>query len=436
MDTYENAIKYLNSFLNYEQLGFQKKIEFNLDKLKVAFKKLDNPQETFKVIHIAGTKGKGSVCTYAESILRASGYTTGLFTSPHLYNVTERIQVNGETINEKEFVDIFHYLNECLGDKINEEFTYFEILTIAAAVYFRSKKVEIAVFETGMGGRLDATNVLNAQVCAITPVSYDHMQFLGETIEKIAREKSAIIKENSKCVLLPQKMEAMKEIKNRCSNVNADLVLVGGKIKYYIKTSDIGGTTFDISGIYGYYSDCFTRMPGVFQVENCSAGIGLCEIVIGKDKIDPDLVKKGIENAFIPGRLEVISRNPFIVLDGAQNAASAAALKYSIEQIGKYDKLILLIGISKDKDIKGFCKELVPAADEVIVTRSSNPRALDPYVLRGYIRGNKVYATKDIKEALGVALGKVKKKGMILVAGSFFLVAEVRKLVVGSNKRV
>ena len=433
MKTYNEVIQCLDSFVSYEKIGFDNiKTDFDLDKLRKVLEKLNDPQKNFRAVHIAGTKGKGSVCTFVSSILREGGYRTGLFTSPHLQNISERIRVNSDNITERETVEVFERLERCLGHDMFNDFTCFEVYTLMAITYFSLKNVDIAVFETGLGGRLDATNIINAEVCGITPISYDHMAVLGNSLEEIAYEKTGIIKRGSLCVSAAQNEKVLDVIKEKCDERSAKLSLVGRDITSDLKRSDISGSLIDIYSGEKSYKECCIHMIGVFQVENCVMATSICEKV--SDKISEDAVKRGIEKAFIPGRMEVLSQSPTILIDGAQNGDSVGKLKSSVEQIFKYDKLILLLGVSKDKDIKNICGEMGTLADEVIITRSSSERALDPLIIRGYLKGKNALVTYNSEEALGRAFDSAGENDLILVAGSFYLIGEIREKILGGTE--
>ncbi|MFC1644026.1 bifunctional folylpolyglutamate synthase/dihydrofolate synthase [Candidatus Omnitrophota bacterium] len=430
MPTYKQALEYLNSFTNYEKIGFNNiEKEFDLMRLRKVLKKLGQPHRDYRAVHVAGTKGKGSICTFTSSILEEAGHRVGLFTSPHLSAPEERIKVNGKAIGKTDLVRTLEHLKKYLGPAAGREFTFFEVYTLMAILYFSMKKVDFAVFETGMGGRLDATNVIDAEVCGIAPVSYDHTQVLGGTLEKIAQEKAAIIKPGSCCVSSPQRASVLRVIAGRCRREGAALSVVEKDITYRPRRLDEEGSLFDIHGMKKRYEKCRTMMPGEFQITNCATAVGLCEKVLKEKDLTEDAVKKGVERAFIPGRLEALCRDPLVVIDGAQNAASAQELKYSVEQIFRYDRLILLLGISQGKDIKGVCRHLAPLADEIVLTRASSERAEDPYLIRGYIKGKQIKVTTSAKEALGMALHLAGEKDMILATGSFFLIGEIRNLI-------
>ncbi|MFQ5952754.1 MAG: bifunctional folylpolyglutamate synthase/dihydrofolate synthase [Candidatus Omnitrophota bacterium] len=428
MPSYKDTLGYLNSLTNYELTGIGPgAIKFNLGKLRKVLKGMGNPHRDYFSVHVTGTKGKGSICSFTSCMLKEAGYRVGLFTSPHLDTARERIKVDGKIISKKDFADVAELLRKYIDP--GKAFTYFEVLTLMAMLHFSRKKVDYAIFEVGMGGRFDATNVLNAKVCGIGPVSYDHTYALGNTIKKITREKAEIIKRRAHCVSSPQRTSALEVIKEKCLEENASLSLVGKDLTYELVELDEGGSRFNVRGKKGRYEDCRVNMPGIFQVENCVTAIGICEKLGTRIKgLDEGIIKRGIEKAFIPGRLEVLAREPLVVIDGSQNEESARRLKSSVERIFKYNKLILILGLSKDKDIRGTCRQLASMADEIVFTRASCERAADPLLIRGYIKGKPARVTRDVKEALGVALKKAKKGDMILATGSFYVIGEVRKM--------
>ena len=427
MQSYKASLEYLSSFVNYEKTGLEEaKNNFDLNPLRKTLEKLGNPQEAYKSIHVAGTKGKGSISTFTSSILQNAGFKVGLYTSPHLSTERERIRINGSMIPEEDLASTLDKLKEVIGPKEEKRFSFFEVYTLLAILYFSIKNVDYAVFEAGLGGRLDATNIIDAEVCVIAPVSYDHMHVLGGTLKEIAQEKAAIIKKGSFCVSAPQKKEVLEVIRLKCQEAGARLAIVGEEITYEVSLASEKGTQFDVTTEKTSYPECFTVMPGIFQAQNGSVAVGACEKMLGE--VSQEAVKEGIKKAFIPGRMEILSHNPRILVDGAQNGASAKELKYSVEQIFKYDKLILLLGLSRDKDIKSVCDCLAPAASEIILTKSTSARAADPELIRGYIKKGSVKITRSVKEALGLAFKKAKKGDLILATGSFYLIGEVKDL--------
>ncbi|OGX16866.1 MAG: hypothetical protein A3K83_04220 [Omnitrophica WOR_2 bacterium RBG_13_44_8b] len=425
--------------MDYEKIpAYPYSESLKLSRIKDFLVTLDNPQDRLKCIHVAGSKGKGSTCAFVTYILREAGYKVGLYTSPHLSDFRERIRILNSRqaqdqdsfegmISRKELACLVEELKPAV-EKYNKDSKYgplsfFEVYTALAFIYFNRKGVDLAVLETGLGGRLDATNVINPLVCAITPISYEHTQKLGNTLKEIASEKAGIIKIKDSIVISAlQEKEAMEVIRNKCKLLGAKLYEAGRDITYK-KINH----SFNVKGIFGEYRDLKIRLPGEHQLLNAAVAIGAIEALRAFNiKVPSDSIKNGLYNTVWPARCETISRNPSVVLDGAQNIASARALRDAIKNYFKYKKLILVLGISSDKDIKGICSELHDLADAVVLTRASNPRATDPKILAGCFNSKPVYITKNVKQAAYKSKSLAKKEDLILVTGSLFVAGEFR----------
>jgi len=446
--TYPETISYLESFINYEKIPvYPYKESLKLERIRDFLARIDNPQQSLRCIHIAGSKGKGSTCAFITYILREAGFRVGLYTSPHLSDFRERIrilnsglkfQVSGGDfegmISEEELSGLVEKLKPAIEEYNRSSkygaLSFFELYTALAFVYFKEKKVDFAVLETGLGGRLDATNTVDPLVCAITSISYEHTQKLGNTLREIASEKAGIIKAHSSeliapslnVVSAPQEKEAMDVIEKKCKEIGAKLYEVGKDITYK-RNND----KFSVRGVSGEYKDLKIRLLGEHQLVNAAVAIGVVEALrpFGINT-GAEAIRKGFNNAVWPGRCEVVSRNPLVVLDGAQNIASTRVLKKTIKGNFKYKKLILILGISKDKDIKGICNELYDLADEVILTQADNPRATEPEMLAKYFKDKAAHITNNVKEAKALAGRRAKKEDLILVTGSLFVVGEFR----------
>jgi len=446
--TYLEIIKYLESFINYEKIpAYPYKESLKLERIRDFLNLIGNPQDCLKCIHIAGTKGKGSTCAFITYILKQAGYKVGLYTSPHLSDFRERIRIlNAERITQstqnefegmiakEELVVLVERLKPSI-EKYNKNskhgpLSFFEVYTALAFTYFKEKKVDFAVLETGLGGRLDATNVVNPLVCAITPISYEHTQKLGNILKEIATEKAGIIKASGPrpqapgpiVITAPQEKEVREVIFNKCKETKAKLHEIGEDITY-----EDNGTGFNIKRLFGKYQDLKINLLGIHQLVNATVAVGVIEALRNYNiNVDVDSIRDGLYNTVWPGRCEVISRDPLVVLDGAQNVASGKALKKAIEEKFKYKKLILVLGISQDKDIKGICNELRELVDEVILTKANNPRATQPEVLAQYFNGKILHLTNNVKEAKVVVSRIARKEDLILVTGSLFAVGEFR----------
>jgi dihydrofolate synthase/folylpolyglutamate synthase len=410
--TYREALDYLDSFINFEKSdGYDYRASFKLERMKRLAALLGNPQNYTRSIHIAGSKGKGSTASYVHSILVSTGFRTGLYTSPHLVSFCERIRVGYDLIGEEDLARIMGRIKTAVESSMKDNRpTFFEIYTALAFSYFKEKKVDFAVYEVGLGGRLDATNIIKPLVCAITPLSYEHTDKLGNTLTEIAVEKCGIIKNNAICVSAPQEDEALKVIEDICAQRNSSLILAGRDIRFKELESGERASIFDVRGI------------------------GVIEALRMRNVVVPDeAVRDGIMRARWPGRLEVIGRRPFVILDGAHNRASGRILIEAVKKIFKYGKLILVLGVSKDKDVKGILGELLPEAGPVILTKSKVlNRALEPARIKEDIlatgRGPEdVIITHNTEEALDKALAMAGHEDLVLITGSLYIVGEVKE---------
>lgn len=428
--TYPEALKYLNSFINYEKRdGYDYKSSFKLERMEKLARALGDPQLGVRSVHIAGSKGKGSVSAITQSILRAAGFRTGLYTSPHLETFRERIQLDDSMISESDVLRITEKIKRFIDRSPDGRPSFFEAYTALAYLYFSDKLADIAVYETGLGGRLDATNILRPLVTAITPISYEHTDKLGSTLGEIAMEKAGIIKKGSPCVTAEQDKEAYDVISSVCRHKGSKLISVGREITYEEISCNDKGSVFNVNGLLGRYEKLESVLLGPHQIANAALSLGIIESLGSFGiKVPEDAIRIGIKAASWPGRLEAVSRKPLVVLDGAHNKASAKTLAAAVKKIFKYDKLKLVVGISKDKDIKGVLEELVPMSDMVIVTRSKvAERAADPESIKSMIGpSKKSVSTSCVDEALDAALASSGPDDMVLVTGSLFVVGEAR----------
>ncbi|MCM8783940.1 MAG: bifunctional folylpolyglutamate synthase/dihydrofolate synthase [Candidatus Omnitrophica bacterium] len=445
MHTYKEAQNYLESFINYERrVRYPYKASFKLERMQEFLKELGQPQKDLNCIHIAGTKGKGSTCAFIAYILKEARYRVGLYTSPHLVTFRERIRILEQPsagtpscpspefegmISEEEVVDFVSRLRP-LADRFSQKnpygpLSFFEIYTALAFIYFKEKKVDFAVLETGLGGRLDATNTIDALVCAITPISYEHTQKLGNTLSEIAQEKAGIIR-NQKLMVIsaPQEKEASEVIRNRCRQVKAQLYEVGRDIFY-----EKSGLGFRVWGRGYSFPELKVGLIGEHQMVNATVAIGAIQGLKNKGiEISEEAVRNGLAQTKWPGRCEVVARNPWVVLDGAQNRASALAIKEAVRKSFQYAKLFLILGVSKDKDIKGICEELYDLTDMVVLTKADNPRAVHPAILARYFKNKPRHLTQNVKDGLIKAQVLANKEDLILITGSLFVVGEARSL--------
>ncbi len=425
--------------------GLQKHgIKLGLDKTGRIMSLLGNPHRQFRSVHVAGTNGKGSVSAMTASVLRSHGFSVGLFTSPHLVSFTERIRVDGSEITESEVLGLTDEIRALLDDHGAEapNPTFFEFVTAMAFVYFSRRKVDWAVVEVGMGGRLDATNVLAPDVSVITRIGLDHREFLGETVAEIAGEKAGIIKENVPVVSALQDREAGQVIAGSASRKGAPLFTFGKEFGGTLRSSGLGGTHFDYHDGDRSLADLFTPLAGEYQVMNACVAVKASELALavqgtgrqsgnaGMRGARDDLIREGPAATRWGGRLEITSRDPMIVIDGAHNPQAAEALAAFVEQHLKDYRIILIIGVMADKDMSGILDPLLPLASEIIFTTPAYARAATPAHLAQHAssKGYHSIVTASVREALDAATAEAKSgTDLILVTGSFYTIGEARE---------
>ncbi len=433
---YQAALDYVLSFADYER-AFRSAVVFDISRIEALLKRLGKPQQAARSVHVAGTKGKGSTSAMIASMLIASGYRTGLYTSPHLHTFTERIQVDGEPIAEEKFAEIVWGLKPEV-ETVNRfgglgELTTFEILTALAFVYFKERGVDFQVLETGLGGRLDATNVVKPEICAITSISFDHTEVLGNTLAQIAVEKAGIIKPGSRVVSAPQNPEASAVIERVCQERGASLIKVGQEVAWRRNKISDSGQSFQLKGIRGDY-DFTIPLLGEHQLENAAVAVASLEILANLGaKVSPESMAIGLSQVCWPGRLQILQHNPLFVVDGAHNADSAMNLREALKQYFDFDDAILIIGTSQDKDLAGIVAELSPLPSMVIATHSHHPRAVVTSELVAEFSkwGVKPQVAENVASAVDLALDKAKPRDLICATGSLFVVAEVIEYIKG-----
>ena len=435
---YQEALEYILRFADYERLP-RSSLVWDLRRIERLLARLGNPQDFARSIHIAGTKGKGSTSAMIASILTQAGYRVGFYTSPHLFSFTERIQSDGRPIPE----DVFARLTESLQPEVEAEnrlgdlgeLTTFEILTALAFVYYREMGVDYQVLETGLGGRLDATNVVRSEVAVITSISFDHMDVLGNTLAQIATEKAGIIKPGSTVVCSPQFPEAMEVIEKTCRERGVSLVRVGSEVTWRRGDFSPEGQSFHLKGLGREY-DLYIPLVGEHQLENASTAVAAVEVLAGRGvKIPPESIAAGLKQVHWPGRLQVLQREPWVIIDGAHNAYSMKRLAEALKQYFHFDRVILVLGVSSDKDIVGIVAEAASLTRDVIVSRSRNPRSLEPNVLVSEFSkyGIIPQMAESIASGMKLALDGAKTSDLICAAGSIFVVAEAMEYMAKSN---
>lgn len=433
--SYQDTIEYL--------YGLQKHgIKLGLENPRALMRSLGDPHRMFPSVHVAGTNGKGSTCAYLASMLQAAGYRVGLYTSPHLVSFTERIRINNRPISEDRVValagrvrDAYRELPATRGPEMMNP-TFFEVTTAIAFTYFAEERIDIAVVETGMGGRLDATNVITPLAAVITNIDIEHTEFLGDTLEKIAAEKAGIIKPGVPVVTAVRQPEVIRVIEQTARERNTVVHRLGDA--YSIR--NIGGRaeqTFDYRGMTASYGELGIRMLGRYQVENAALALATVECLrqAGFSLPEPAL-RQGLLEARWPGRLEYVARAPDVLLDGAHNPASAMRLAAAVDDLRPhYHEIVLIIGILSDKDVSGIVRELAPRADRIIVTKPQYSRALDVRMLEQELsRMHRSVASADtVAGAIEIARTGSEKNDLILITGSLYVVGEARAVFVGDD---
>ncbi|WP_153020800.1 folylpolyglutamate synthase/dihydrofolate synthase family protein, partial [Kosmotoga sp. DU53] len=370
---------------------------------------------------------------FISSILKEAGYRVGTYISPHLIDFTERMTINGLQIKEEVVVEILNKIRPHITEVANSKFgspTFFEVVTAMAFVYFKQQKVDFAVLEVGLGGENDATNVVKPLVSVITNSDYDHMDILGNDITSIAKEDAGIIKENG-FVVTAAEGEALDVIKKIGEEKRARIYQIGRDIKYEFVNSDLKWQRFNVKGIFSESDNLKIPLLGKYQLINASCAVGAIEILRFYDiEISDESIRKGLENTFWPGRFEIVQDAPMVVLDGAHNHLAAKRLKEALmEVLEKKDKLILVIGIMKDKEVEKIVKELAPLAYKVVATSPKTPRATTSHDLREIVvKFNKnISVVEDVETALELALSEAKENDIVCVTGSLYTVGEARK---------
>ncbi len=450
-------MSFLYKAIDYEKLiSYQYNAStFSLDRMVKMLEYVGNPHKSFPSIHITGTKGKGSTSIMMSTILEHAGLRTALFTSPHLIDLKERIQINHQNISEYEFTSNLNefrpYIQHLRETEPSASPTFFEILTAIAMLYFKKRQVDIAVLEVGLGGRLDSTNVVIPQVSVITNVGLDHTAILGNTLSSIAYEKAGIIKQGVPVVSAVETPEALSVIERTCKEKNARLYLLGRDIwisECGMRNADLSpnpkvqspkseirnpkserGLLCKIKTWRHTYPDIFLPLVGTHQAKNCAMALGALEIMReqGTISIDDETIRNALTQVHCPARVEVIGKNPLIILDYAHTVDSMRFLRISLLENFKFHKLILILGFAQDKDLDNILNEIVTIGDAIIVTRSKNPRAAAPEDLYQRIEklcGKHAEILDNTQDAVVAAKRMASKEDLICVTGSAYVAGE------------
>lgn len=452
--SYQAVLDYIFNYVDYERKRSvpYDEVAWDLSRTQRALAALGAPQAGLRYVHVAGSKGKGSTAAYVESVLRASGLRTGFYTSPHLHTFRERIRVGGELIARADVVRLVDQARPAI--EAVPGITTFEIITVLAFLHFAQQEVEWAVLEVGLGGRLDATNVITPAVSIITPISFEHTALLGNTLDEIAREKAGIIKPGVPVVCAPQDGEALAAIQEVANRQAARLILVGRDWQWRSVHDGLDGQTFDV--IDPALDGLQIPLLGAHQLANATAALAACwELRRHGLAIDEASLRRGLASTRWPGRLEVLTSSPatpleeegrsfpplpslpswqgrIVVVDSAHNRASASLLRAALGSYFPGRPLVLVFGASDDKDVAGMLQVLTPGAALVVATQSRHPRAADAALVAQAARqcgvpASQVMVASPVAEALALALQQAGQDAVICVAGSLFAAAEARE---------
>ncbi len=434
--TYREAIEYLHSLTDYEKRRIERYSPQTLDLSRVErlLDMVGNPHRLYPSVHVAGTKGKGSTSAMIESVLRAAGYRTGFYTSPHLHTFRERIRIGADLISREEVVSLVEEFRPLIARIPG--ITTFEAITAIAFTYFARQKIAVLVAEVGLGGRLDATNVLRPEVAVITSLSLDHTYLLGNTLPEIAAEKAGIIKDGVPVVTAPQRPEALAVIEETARARHAPLTVVGRDWVWEPGPFDLKGQSFTFRRGASFIlrsdleGDYWIPLLGRHQLENGATALAALQILLERGfRLSRAAAQEGLKNVQWPGRLEILSTDPLVVVDCAHNPYSTEVLRESLREWFPGRRWVLIFGASADKDIPGMLRALLPMTDYLIVTRSDHPRSATPVELADMAAsvGGGAEIAVNIRRALQRALTLLKPDTGILVTGSIFLVAEARE---------
>jgi dihydrofolate synthase/folylpolyglutamate synthase len=406
---------------------------------------MGDPQRAYPAIHLTGTNGKTSTARMIDSLLRAHGLHTGRYTSPHLETVRERISLDGEPVSEERFVATYAEVAPLAGlvDRGGDQpLTYFELTTAMALAAFADAPVDAAVVEVGLGGAEDATNVLHAGVCAITPIGLDHTEWLGDTLGDIAWAKAGIIHDGATVVLAAQEEDAARSILERCAEVGATVAREGAEFGVLRRGLAVGGQVLSLQGLGGVYEEVLLPLHGAHQAQNAAVALAAVEAFLGagaKRQLDPDVVREGFAGATSPGRLERVRTAPTILLDSAHNPHGMAATVTALGEEFAFRRLVVVVALLADKDAAGVLELLEPVADAVVVTRNTSPRALPAERLAELAEEvfgpERVEVRADLPDAIQAAVdlaeadpdGELSGVG-VLITGSVVTVADARRL--------
>ncbi len=422
---FESALEYLNSLYNFEKdARRQSAPDFHLESIRELLTDLAEPHRRYPVVHIAGTKGKGSVAAMLTAVFRSAGLRVGTYTSPHLVDIRERIAIDGAPVDEETFAEGVFAVREVIGPRPKEFATFFEVLTASAFWIFARRGVDVAVVEAGLGGRFDATNVVVPEIAVLTRIGLDHTDRLGGTVDKIARDKAHIIKPGCTAVVAPQLPEALEPILERIDSVGARGLVHGRDFEYRMVSASLEGIEISLE-MDNYRLELRSPLVGSFFGENVAAS-AVAALAMG---IPAEAVARGIESAWVPGRMQIISRNPLVIVDGAHNPPAAEATSKALESLG-LAPAVMVMGINRPKDYRKMLSAWAQVARVFVFARLGNPREYSPRLLADFARqlGIEALTADGPAEALKTARRIANPEETIFVAGSLYLAGEILRI--------
>ncbi|MBN2394841.1 MAG: bifunctional folylpolyglutamate synthase/dihydrofolate synthase [Candidatus Atribacteria bacterium] len=425
-------LKVIDYIYNLNKYG----IKLGLNNITYLLSLLGNPHLKMKIIHIAGTNGKGSTSAILSSILKNSRYKVGLYTSPHLVSFQERMMINGKMISRKDIIRLLEKMETAIQKvAITEGYqhpTFFEVITAMAFLYFYEKDVDFAVMEVGLGGRLDATNVAQSLISIITHIDFDHMDKLGNTLTEIAYEKASIIKKNTWVINAKQSKDANEEIKRMAIEKESTIYSFGQEIKAKLLTSSLEGNDFDYSGIYHHWKSLHVPLIGEYQLENASMAIAAAELIdhIGYPIHEQD-IRRGLKNSRWPGRFEIIQERPTVILDGGHNPDGVQNFMKNLKRLFPEKRMIAVLGIFQDKDYPRIIQSIVPYVNQVVLTMAQHVRATPTHILakeaEHYISAGQITEKSTVTAAIAEAFHIAKEDDVICITGSLYTVGEAEE---------
>ena len=426
----ENYSRSLDYLYGLEKFG----MIFGLTQITKILETIGSPHKEIEAIHIGGTNGKGSTAAMMASMLQREGYRVGLYTSPHLVHFTERIQVNGTEIQEEEVAALTEWMRERVEARgMTAPFTFFDFTTAMAILYFSQKRVDLAILEVGLGGRLDSTNVIDPLLSIITNVTKDHEEVLGRSLLKIAGEKAGIIKEGRPLITAATQPRVLHLFAELCREKDAPFYRVGRDFRY----EPVGERTFHYEGLHRKLWSVGLNLSGPHQLINATTALGAMEVLedLGYP-VSTEAMTEGLRDVRWPGRLERVPMSPRVVLDGAHNPAGALVLRKSLEEEFQFNRLILLMGIMKDKDLKSILQTLAPLAWHIILSRPHTDRASSPSRLLEVLgmNGKKAEIVEDLPGAIEKGLSLTQEEDLFCITGSLYTVGEARNYLLSKGR--